>query len=205
MRYETKINFAKRAKVSRQAIYNLLRDGKLVANNSGKLDVNNKTNKDYLSSKNEGKSPGNKTNKNKSIKESKVKNEQEKETNKTTPKDLDYSPDDLNTLSHTSVNKLKTIEQIRKIQVDTDEKRQVLIPRKEVQKLFSKLYMVDVNQWRTMGPSLSPEIASIIGTDDNEIMLEISNLIDKEVFIILKQIKRIINDFLKEQKAEEIK
>ncbi|MCF6246888.1 MAG: hypothetical protein L3J69_05950 [Desulfobacula sp.] len=51
MRYETKTNFAKRAGVSRQAIYNHLGKGTLVAGPTGKLDVNNVNNAFYLSSR----------------------------------------------------------------------------------------------------------------------------------------------------------
>lgn len=201
MRYETKINFAKRAGISRQAVYQLIRDGKLVQTTKGKLDVNNPTNKEYLSNKKHGiKKP-----ETKAIKADKAKPEDKKPSTNQDDQPKDYNPEDLNTISHTSANKLKTIEGIRKIQIANDTARLELVSRDSVKMILSKLYQIDVNQWRTLGPNLSPEIAAIVGTDDNETMLKISDAIDKEAFTILKQVKRILNDFLKDIKSDGIK
>lgn len=205
MRYETKTNFAKRAGISRQAVYKLLSEGKLVAGSTGKLDVMNETNRDYLSTKKDGLIPNSKKPKKQAIKADTVKTKDKKPTTETQSLSLDYDPEDLTTISQSSANKLKTIEGIRKIQIANDTARKDLISRDSARSVFSKLYQIDINQWRTLGPNLSPEIAAIVGTDDNEIMLKISDAIDKEVFTILKQVKRIFNDFLKEQKADEIK
>ena len=205
MRYETKTNFAKRAGISRQAVYKLLNEGKLTVGSTGKLDVMNKTNLEYLSSKKGGLIPNSKKPKKQAIKEGKA---DRKTTNQPTKDNNDGIVElqgDLNTISHASANKLKTIESIRKIQIANDAARLELVSRESVKKVFSKLYQIDINQLRTLGPNLSPDIAALIGTDDNEIMLKISDLVDKEVFVILKQIKRLLNDFLKDIKSEGIK
>lgn len=205
MRYETKTNFAKRAGISRQAVYKLLSEGKLVVGSTGKLDVMNQINRDYLSSKKDGLIPNSKKPKTQTIKADKVEPKAKNKSTKNDNHDLGELQADLNTISHASANKLKTIESIRKIQIANDTARMELIPRDTVKMVFSKLYQIDVNQWRTLGPNLSPDIAAIVGTDDNETMLKISDAVDKEVFTILKQVKRIFNDFLKDIKSEEIK
>ena len=204
MRYETKINFAKRAGISRQAVYQLIADGKLVQTSAGKLDVNNPTNKEYLSNKKTTKIMGKKTHETQAIKADKSKTDNKKPSTNKDNVSIVEDREDLNTISHASANKLKTIESIRKIQIANDAARLELVSRESVKKVFSKLYQIDVNQLRTLGPNLSPDIAALIGTDDNEVMLKISDLVDKEIFVILKQIKRLLNDFLKNMKADEI-
>lgn len=198
-RYLTKAAYARCAGVSRAAIQQAVNEGRLVLGNTGKLDVKQPTNAEYLADKRKGQT----AKQDPKPKKTKTCAKPAKQTPEPTI-DVSDLPQDLETLSHASANKLKTIEQIRQYQVKTDEMRKKLVPRETVRSVFSKLHMVDVNQWRTLGPSVAPDIAALIGADDDETILEISNLIEVEVFKILGQCKRLLNDYLENVKSEPI-
>ena len=114
----------------------------------------------------------------------------------------DLSSIPLASLSLVDANRLKTLEQIRQYQTKTDELRKNLVPRETVRSVFSKLHMIDVNQWRTLGPSLAPVIAALVGVDDDAMIMRISTEIEAEVFKILEQCKRLQNDYLVSIKSE---
>ena len=59
-------------------------------------------------------------------------------------------------LSKASADRLKVISQIQQIQVKTAQQRGELIDRALVQRVISKLYTIDVNEFRTLGPNLAP-------------------------------------------------
>lgn len=199
----TKSKFSKIAGVSRAAITRACHAGTLVVRPDGKLDTDNPVNKDYIT-----------RNKNKDRK-SKDKSSQAAESSPSEPEienftlpsgDMDFENLNsyLNTLDRSSTEKLKILEQIRQIQVKTKKERQELISRELISKVFAKLYMVDVNEWRTLGANLAPEIAAIAAIDDDETIIKVGEAIEKEVFIVLQHVKRIVNDFLKTIKATEL-
>lgn len=197
----TKSEFSRYSGVARPSIYKAIDKNRLVTTKTGKLDVTNQINADFVLAHSgktvtpppEPKKPTKKVSKRRPP-------IQNAETF-----DLNNLPRDLETLSASSANKLKTIEQIRQYQVKTDEMRKELVKRDTVRAVFSKLYMIDVNQWRTLGPAVAPELAAIAGTDDEETILRMANEIEKEVFKILKQCKRLLNDYLVGVKSEVIK
>jgi len=110
----------------------------------------------------------------------------------------------LGAISKQSADRIKTIAQIQQIRVKTEEMRKELIPRFLVQKIISKLYTVDVNEFRTLGPNLSPEIAALTCIDDAETIIKIEAIVEKEVYNILKHVKRLMDDFLKSVEADGI-
>ena len=111
----------------------------------------------------------------------------------------------LGVISKQSADRIKTIAQIQQIRVKTEEMRKELIPRVLVQRIISKLYTIDVNEFRTLGPNLAPEIAALAGIDDSETIIKIEAIVEKEVYNILRHVKRLMDDFLKSVEAEEIK
>ena len=197
MRYYTKTDFYKLAKVTRQTIYNAIKTEKVVVGKSGKIDINNKTNKEYLETRGISVKPKIKKTKPNVKKKKKVNSKPKNKKTEETDKQKTVEQKNLNDCSRNDLDKLKIAADIRQKQVKTEKDREMLIPKVLIQKVFSKLYMIDVNQWRTLGPGLAPEIASIVGIDDNEIILKISDKIDEDAFKILKQVKRLFNDFLK--------
>lgn len=114
-------------------------------------------------------------------------------------------PSDFADLGKHNVDILKTVEQIRGMQVKREKERNELVSRTLTQRVFHKLYIVDTNEFKTLGDKLAPDLAAIAGVDDSEITIQMSQRVEKEVYKILNHIKRIINDFLKKIDAEEIK
>ncbi len=199
----TKSRFSKRAGVSRAAITRACQSGALVVRPDGKLDPENPVNRDYIvRNKNKDRKP-----KDKSSQDAKSSPAEPEIKNFALPSE-NMSGDELKhyleDLSQNSVEKLKTITQIRQLQVKTKKERQELISRKLISKVFAKLYMIDVNELRTLGANLAPEIAAIAAIDDDEIIIKVGEAIEKEVFTVLQHVKRIINDFLKTIEATEL-
>lgn len=195
--------FAKHAGVSRAAITMACQAGTLVIRPDDKLDTDNPVNKDYII-RNKNK---NKKSKNKPSQAAKSPPSEPEIENFTLPsEDMDFDELSryLEALSQSSAEKLKTISQIRQLQVKTKKERQELISRKLISKIFAKLYMIDVNEWRTLGANLAPEIAAIAAIDDDETIIKVGEAIEKEVFIVLQHVKRLVNDFLKTIKAKEL-
>jgi membrane-associated HD superfamily phosphohydrolase len=197
----TQAKFAKEADVNRSSINRAISAGSLVVRPDGKLDTDNPVNQDYIRRCNDKKSQKRPTPK-------EITKDDIEQTGEI-DNDLDFSIDSiedsaLENLSRTSLEKIKIAENIKQTRVKTQKERLKLVDRETVQKVFSKLYMVDVNMWRTLGANLSPEIASIAKIDDNEIIIKVGEVIEKEVFVILGHVKRTMNEFLLEIEAEEI-
>lgn len=198
-----KSRFSKIAKVSRSAITKACQGGTLVVRPDGRLDIENPVNQDYIV-RNRDKERKSKT---KSSQAAKSPLPEPEIKNFILPSE-DMSPEELNrsleALSQSSAEKLKTIAQIRQLQIKTKKDRQDLISRKLISKIFAKLYMIDVNEWCTLGANLAPEIAAIAAIDDDETIIKVGEIIEKEVFIVLQHVKRIVNDFLKTIEAKEL-
>ncbi|MCP4748090.1 MAG: hypothetical protein GY874_18430 [Desulfobacteraceae bacterium] len=111
---------------------------------------------------------------------------------------------DIERLDKKSVERLKTIEQVLSIRQKRAADRGKLIERDTVARVFAELYTIDVNEFRTMGPSLAAPIASAAGVDDPEKILKIEQIIEEAVFKILKHVKRVTNNFLLSIDAEQI-
>lgn len=200
--------FARIAGVSRAAITKRCKAGSLVRTPAGKLDTNNAVNRAFLVGQREkGKKP--KINP-VSAKETAVVEKEGPElsinieetkflesilSGKTVINSLDH-------LSKTSIERIKIIEQIRKLRIDTDESLNKLISRELVKKVFSQLYAIDINEFKTLGPAISQEIITIMGVGDEKQIREIEDMIDKHLRKVLQHIKRITDDFLKSIEAE---
>jgi len=108
-------------------------------------------------------------------------------------------------LDRATLDRLKAIEQIRAIKQKTDQARLKLIDRALVAQAFAKIYAVDVNEFRTLGANTSPVVGSIAGVDRPDLLLQIEQAVNAEVFKVLGHVKRIINDFLKSIETEKLK
>lgn len=122
--------------------------------------------------------------------------------------DFDFDPAvlaDLSKLSKPSAEKLKTIEQVKMLQLKREKERKELVSRKSVITVFSKMYMIDTNELIPLAGKLAPRVAALCGVEDSDIHLQIAEMIESEIYQTLGHIKRILNDFLKEIEAEELK
>ena len=95
-----------------------------------------------------------------------------------------------------TADRIKTIQQIKKLEQELAVKRGELVPRKQVQKIFAKLYQIDVNEFRQLGDKLAPDCAAICGIDDAGKIMKVGARIEKEVFKTLQHIKRVLDDYL---------
>jgi len=100
-------------------------------------------------------------------------------------------------ITKTDADTWKRIEEIKKLQLARQEKRKELVPRVMVQRVFNRLYMIDVNQFRSLGDRVSPEIASLCGAAEQETILQINKIIEREIFKTLKHVQRLLDEFLK--------
>jgi hypothetical protein len=117
---------------------------------------------------------------------------------------LDVTSLDIGTLTRADVERLKIIEQIKQLQIKTERDRNLLVSRETCQKVFARLYNVHVNEFRTMGMSLSNDLATVACIDDPATVIKFAEHIEKEVFKTLRHIKRIIDKFLEEIGADSV-
>jgi ribosomal protein S13 len=110
--------------------------------------------------------------------------------------------DDLEHISKTSIDRLKTIEQIKDLRIKTELSRNKLIPRELVSRVFSKLYAIDINEFKTLGPAISQDIIPLVGIVEENQIMAIGEMVDKHLRKVLQHIKRIIDDFLKTLEEE---
>lgn len=138
-------------------------------------------------------------------------NSKSKKKRQITQEDLleNFNPDeikaDIHALTKQSVDKLKVVEQIKALQLKTEERKQQLVPRDLVRRVLGKLYQIDVNELRTLPDKLASDIAAECKIDDTDIIFAINKIIEKEIYKTLEHMKRLLNDFLIGIKAERIK
>ena len=203
-----KSKFSEHAGVSRVAVTLACKKGALVVRPDGKLETDNPVNKDYVNRHK------NRPKKKKTIKQQQVEREPEKPPFQSDIKLTDISSDrfdeflsQLSAINRGEIEALKILEHIKRERIKSDKERNELISRDRVAKFFGKLYQIDVQELRTLGPNLAPEIIAAISDiqDDDGKIIKIEELIEKEVFIILQHIKRVINEhLLRELEAVEI-
>lgn len=110
--------------------------------------------------------------------------------------------DGLKGLSKLHLDRLKAIEEILQRRQKTSQQRGELVERDLVRKVLSKLFAIHVNQFRVIDQNLSPEIAAVYANDDPTMQVKAATLINKEVYKILEQIKRLFTDWLFKMGAE---
>lgn len=104
---------------------------------------------------------------------------------------------DIRNLSPADVGKVARLESALKTRVERQKKRGELIDRTIVQNVFGKLHTIDVNEWRTLGARLAPDIASIAQVDEPEKILQIERAVDDEVIKVLTHVKYTLGEFLR--------
>jgi hypothetical protein len=110
----------------------------------------------------------------------------------------------LETLSKPILDRLKAIEEIRTKKQKRLKERNDLVRRDAVRRVFSKLFMIHVNQLRTLDRNIVPDIAAIYGDDNPTLNAEVSAVINGEVFKVLDQIKIEFNKWLEDFEVKPI-
>lgn len=201
--YVSQSGFAKLAGVSRQAITQAVKEGRLESCKLG-IDPEHPTNRHYLATS-RANAHRNTDRGSQQKRKSAPKSVRGKKVDITalTGGLIGTELDDyLSALSKPSTDRLKVVEQIKALRLKTDERRLTHVPRETVRRVFSRIYMVDTNEFRTLPDKLASEVASICGIDDDEKVFEIKEIIELNVFKVLNHVKRLINDFLEEIRDE---
>jgi hypothetical protein len=129
----------------------------------------------------------------------------EEEVTNPSPINSDHNSANHDTALQTlNAKKLKELEQVKKLQVETEIKRKQLVDRAIIERVFSELYLVDTNELKTLGGKLAPRIAAKYKIDDGQKIIEVERMIEAEVYRSLEHIKRIFNDVLEELETEMI-
>jgi len=88
--------------------------------------------------------------------------------------------------------------QTKKLQIEMAEKLGQLISRKEVEVAFSKLSGSIVNYIFPLGDRISPLMAGVFKTTDQDMIHKSKVLLDQEIGRALEAIKKDVNDLLSE-------
>lgn len=88
---------------------------------------------------------------------------------------------DIQGLSKTVIDHIKSIIDIQKVKIKNDAMTGVLISRKVVRKCFDQFIAIDNAILKTLGTSLSAEIAGIFESTDTEKILNTQRLLDNEI------------------------
>lgn len=217
MAFLTKSAFAKLANVSRQRIYKMCEIGHLTVRPDGKLDTVDQTNENYLE----------KTDRRDGRKERDKEKEKPKQKSKkksTKPKKQEEKIIDNNRISNLSdffsnqidlngslsdikkidLDKMKTAVTIEKDQIKRDKDRGQLIDRDLIKEFFGKLYSIDVNEFLQLSAALSSRICEgIFKTDDPEKLMEVSKLIDSELYKTQSHIQKKVDDLISDLTDED--
>lgn len=112
------------------------------------------------------------------------------------------SLDDLNSTNmhlydKADVDKFKSLESALINKVKREELQGLLIRRSTVRTVFSKLYTIDTNQWKTLEDRLAPDICGIFDFEEGcPEEVEVRKKISREVVKTMKFVKRLMDDFL---------
>ena len=97
----------------------------------------------------------------------------------------------------------KALANAEKAEMEVKIKMKDLISRELVSKVFRKIYAIDSTEWRGLGPRVAPDLMALCMIEDPAKELEISDLIEGQVFRTLVHVQRVINKFLEEVESEE--
>lgn len=98
----------------------------------------------------------------------------------------------------------KLAKQNRELDLKYTKARNELLERKDVRMVFNKLYAIDVSKLHGLGYTLTPDLAVIFKSTDNEEMIKATELIDQTIYATLEEIKKTMNEFLLSVQGEEI-
>lgn len=102
------------------------------------------------------------------------------------------------------IERLNKLQATKKLELGNAKTRGDLIERETVQSFIHQMHEIDNGQWKTLGFSISSDIAAVFESDDSAKVKEVCGVVDKAVLLVLKQIKRDANRFLRKIGAEKI-
>lgn len=107
-------------------------------------------------------------------------------------------------LTKVEVDKLKSYHQMKAIKIKAEKDRKLLVSRKLVRSVFSKLDEIDMNHFLTLKDKLIPDLSALAGVNDEAVKLKMGERMDEEFWRVLKSIRDEMNKFLVNMGDEEI-
>jgi hypothetical protein len=107
-------------------------------------------------------------------------------------------------MSKTDLEKWRIYEVIKSTRTKTEKDRAMVIDKKLIRSLLSKIYSVDVNVFIPMKDKMLPDLAAVFGVDDPAKRLAAGKIIDDYVWRVQSQKKNIINKWLQKFKSKEV-
>ena len=196
-------NFAKKLKVSRQAVNKAIKAGLIILHGTGRaayIDRECPKTQAYIKNASANRHRGKSTKpRSKPAPAS---------TKKNAPDPAPASPEAAASSKayedKQAMERLKLMEQIEKLELDNRESRKELFARKLLQFFMDNLYSIHSGQLKTHGLRASSDMAAIFGIEDDALIRKACDKIDKDMLGVLKQIKREMNKLLKKVGAEKI-
>ena len=208
----TQRDFARKCGVSPQAISKAIKEGRVIKDEK-KINPNNPQNAAYIKLIQMRKDENGGTLDRSKSRNKKKKNDASEPEPESKPELNDQDLENLakgqlsiplDSLSKTSADRLKTLEQVRKIQIESDTKRKNLLPREEIKRIFARLYMIETNELKTISDAVAPEIAAIYEDDNLDHQFKTKKIIDAKVYRALKHIQRLWSDYLEKNGAGQL-
>lgn len=107
-------------------------------------------------------------------------------------------------LTKSDVELLKTVEQVQSLLIKNKKDRNELVSREMIQRVFARLYAIEMKELRSIPSSASSEIASMCKVEDGKLILEIEDYLGSEILSALKSITKLLDDYLKKIGADGI-
>ena len=196
--------FAKEAKVSRQAISKACKAGALVVRPDKKLDTTHPINSEYI--KNKKTESENKHNSQSKISNSNTSGSKKdglKRDNNTSVEAVDIDGN-LSEYSKFGLDRIKTIRQIKKLELEDKIKRDSLVEKALIKTVFARLIEIHMNEFLTIKEKLIPDISALFEISDPDKAMAAGERMDEELWKVLNHIKSTFNKFLNEIKEGEL-
>lgn len=211
MKWVSISEFARLAKVSRQAIHKLTVSGQLPSK-KGKLDLDDETCKAYLERRSEpvavqavakkSSKPSSRPAK-RSGKKAQATAKQSKQDDPP-PQEQANKPEPLPPgHDRASLDRAKIALHIQKLDHENRIRRGEFIPLVDVKRTMSQLHAIDTAQWQQLGTKIAPEILGILGISDFESEVKVRRHIDDHVFKVLQHVQKVMSTWISSQVDEE--
>jgi hypothetical protein len=203
-------NFAKKLGIKRQAVNFAITKGRIVKHGSGRqayIDLDCPLTKEYMNSSSGNRYRG----KIASATHDPAKPQGKPDASAPPKKEKEIAPASPENVASVKayhdkqeIERRKKIQETKKIELHNAKTRGELVDREVIQAYVHETHEIDNGQWKTLGLKISTDIAAVFGIDDDELIRRACDVVDKEVYNILKQVKRMQNAFLKKIGAEKI-
>jgi len=177
MKHLNKSEFARYVSVGEASVRRAIKKGEIVLEQDGLINPNRPENENYRLTKQLDPTAG---------------------VTRSTPKETIESKTNPQSDVITELRIKKELASIRKIELENEKKRGNLIDRKTVAEVFNRLYSVQQSEFIPIANKIMPEVASILGTEDNEKIAIARSLLESELWKALGSMKRSIQEFLTE-------